>query len=274
MSQTILITGSSTGIGRSSAKYFQAKGWNVIATMRSPQNEKELNQLENVIVTKLDVLDQDSIDNSIKAGIDKFGSIDVVLNNAGYAVMGTFESAPKESIRRQFGVNVFGLIDVTQAILPHFRANKNGLIINVSSIGGKMTFPLMPLYHATKFAVEGFSESLAYELEPLGIKVKIVEPGGVVTDFATRSLDFAHNEALTEYNGFVGQMMNTYETAFSPETSSTPELIAEVIYTAAIDESNQLRYRAGADAEQLLSARASMDDKSFTAMMKQNLKMN
>ena len=189
-SKTILITGSSSGIGRATAIKFQQEGWNVIATMRSPEKESELNNLENVFVTRLDVQNIDSIESALKAGIEKFGKIDVVLNNAGYGLMGTFESASRESIRRQFDVNVFGLFDVTRAILPHFRSNKSGVIINISSIGGRMTFPMMPLYHSTKFAVEGFSESLHYELEPLGIQVKVVQPGGVATEFAGRSLEF------------------------------------------------------------------------------------
>ncbi|MEL7065068.1 MAG: SDR family NAD(P)-dependent oxidoreductase, partial [Bacteroidota bacterium] len=126
MSKTILITGASSGIGKSTAKLFQEKGWNVIATMRTPEKEEELNTLENVLVTRLDVLDLESIDSALAAGIAKFGQIDVVLNNAGYGLMGTFESAKRESIIRQFGVNVQGLFDVTQKTLPHFRANKSG----------------------------------------------------------------------------------------------------------------------------------------------------
>ena len=169
MSNTILITGASSGIGKATAKKFQNEGWNVIATMRSPEKEEELNQLDNILVTQLDVQDTATIKSAIDAGLERFGKIDVVLNNAGYGLMGTFESADDASIRRQFDVNVFGLFDVTKAALPHFRENKSGLFINISSIGGKMTFPLMPLYHSTKFAVEGFSESLHYELSSAGI---------------------------------------------------------------------------------------------------------
>src|SRR6056297_1896887 len=174
MSKTILITGASSGIGKATVKKFQAEGWNVIATMRNPEKENELTFLANILVTKLDVQDLTSIASTIKEGIDMFGKIDVVLNNAGYALMGTFESASRESVSRQFDVNVLGLFDVTRAVLPHFRENKSGMFINISSIGGKMTFPLMSLYHSTKFAIEGFSESLHFELEPIGVKVKIV----------------------------------------------------------------------------------------------------
>lgn len=271
MKKTILITGSSTGIGRAAALKFQNEGWNVIATMRSPEKESELNQMENVLVTALDVQDTNTINQAIEAGVKQFGQIDVVLNNAGYGLMGTFESATKESVDRQFGVNVIGLFDVTRAVLPHFRANQSGMFINISSIGGRITFPLMPLYHSTKFAVEGFSESLHYELESFGVKVKLVEPGGVATDFGGRSLDFQHDESLTEYNEFVGQVMSTFQELMKPENMSTPELIADVIYTAATDGKNTLRYRAGADADQFLGARDQMNDDEFVGMMKQNL---
>ncbi|MEM6264932.1 MAG: SDR family oxidoreductase [Bacteroidota bacterium] len=268
MSKTILITGASSGIGKSTAKLFQANGWNVIATMRTPEKEEELNQLDNVLVTKLDVLDVDTIDSALAAGIDKFGKIDVILNNAGYGLMGTFESAKRDSIIRQFGVNVFGLFDVTQKALPHFRANKDGMFINISSIGGRMTFPMMPLYHSTKWAVEGFSESLRWEMAQIGVKVKVVEPGGVATDFGGRSLDMQHSQELTEYNEFVGTFMTAMQQAMDPSNMSTPELIAEVIYTAATDGTDTLRYRAGADAEQLLTARANMADEEFFGMQK------
>ena len=271
MSKTILITGSSTGIGRATAIKFQQEGWNVIATMRTPEKETELQQLDNVLVTRLDVLDLDSIQQAFAAGLDKFGKIDVVLNNAGYGLAGPFESAPRENIIRQFGVNVFGLMDVTKAALPHFRENKSGMFINITSVGGKMTFPLFSLYHSTKFAVEGFSESLHYETAPFGVKVKIVEPGGVATDFGTRSLDFQHDESLTDYNGLVGQVMEAFQQLMNPETMSTSEYIADIIFGAATDGTDQLRYRAGADAEQFLSARKQMSDAEFIGMMKTQL---
>ena len=273
MTKTILITGASSGIGKATAQFFQAKGWNVVATMRTPENGEALTELDNVLVTRLDVMDLESIDSALQAGIERFGKIDVVLNNAGYGLMGTFESAKRESVMRQFAVNVQGLFDVTQKALPHFRTNKEGMFINISSIGGKMTFPMMPLYHSTKFAVEGFSESLSYELEAIGVKVKIVEPGGVATDFGGRSMDFQHDESLTEYNGFVGGVMKTIGQIMDPAKMSTPEMIAEVIYAAATDGSDTLRYRAGADAEQLLTARANMDDTSFTQMMKGQMQL-
>lgn len=273
MNKTILVTGASSGIGRATAKLFQEKGWNVIATMRTPGKETELTSLANVLVNKLDVLELETIDAALSEGIEKFGKIDVVLNNAGYGLMGTFESAKRESIIRQFGVNVQGLFDVTQAALPHFRKNKDGMFINISSVGGRMTFPLMPLYHSTKWAVEGFTESLRWEMTQIGVKVKLVEPGGVATDFGGRSMDMQHNPELTEYNAFVGKFMEAMQAAMDPANMSKPEQIAEVIYTAATDGTDTLRYRAGADALQLLDARSKMTDEEFFAMQQQQLGM-
>lgn len=271
MKKTILVTGASSGIGRATAKLFQQKGWNVIATMRTPEKETELTSLSNVLVTKLDVLELDTIESALHAGIEKFGKIDVVLNNAGYGLMGTFESAKRESIIRQFGVNVQGLLDVTQQALPHFRENKAGMFINISSVGGRMTFPLMPLYHSTKWAVEGFTESLRWEMAEIGVKVKLIEPGGVATDFGGRSMDLQHNQELTEYNEFVNKFMAAMAQTMNPETMTKPEQIAEVIFEAATDDSYRLRYRAGADCEQLLGARDKMSDEEFFAMQKQML---
>jgi len=136
MKKTILITGSSSGIGKATARFFQREGWNVIATMRSPEKETELSALPNVLVARLDVQDSASIAAAVSAGIERFGRIDVLLNNAGYGAYGLLEATPMEKIRRQFDVNVIGLLETTKAVLPHLRANKSGTIINISSIGG------------------------------------------------------------------------------------------------------------------------------------------
>ena len=162
--------------------------------MRKPENETELTNLEKVLVTQLDVLNLDYIENSVKLGISKFGKIDFLVNNAGNGAYGSLESFSKEKIRRQFDTNVMGLLDVTQALLPHFRQNKNGTLINISSMGGKITFPLGALYHGTKFAIEGISEALSYEVEQFGGKMKIIEPGVIATNFAGRSFDFSNDE--------------------------------------------------------------------------------
>lgn len=247
MQPTILITGASSGIGKETARFFQSKGWNVVATMRNPEKETELNTLTNVLVNRLDVLDLDSIDSAIAEGVRKFGKIDVLLNNAGYGAYGPLESFPRERIVRQFHTNVIGLLDVTRAILPHFRKNRKGIIINVSSMGGKMTFPLGSLYHGTKFAVEGISESLRYEVEQLGVKMKIVEPGAIATEFTGRSFDFNHDEALKEYQHIVNRITSAFPEMV--KNASPASIVAEVIYQAATDGKDRLRYMAGKDAK-------------------------
>ena len=266
MKKTILITGASSGIGRATAQLFQSKDWNVIATMRNPENETELAALENVLVTKLDVLDLESIQNAMNEGVQKFGQIDVLLNNAGYGAYGTLESFSREKIVRQFNTNVIGLLDVTKAILPHFRQNKSGIIINISSIGGKITFPLGALYHGTKFAVEGISESLSFEVEEFGGQVKIVEPGMIATEFAGRSFDFSNDETMAEYQKIVGALMSAMPTM--AQNSSPANVVAEVILEAATDGKNQLRYTAGEDARVLMANRKQFDDVTFIGGIK------
>ncbi len=266
MNKTILITGASSGIGKATAKYFQARGWNVIATMRVPEKEEELTQLDNVLISRLDVLDVESINEALKKGIEKFNRIDVLLNNAGYGAYGPLEAFPKENIVRQFNTNVIGLLDVTKALLPHFRNNQSGIIINISSIGGKMTFPLGSLYHGTKFAVEGISEALSFETEAFGGKVKIIEPGIIATDFSGRSFDFQNNPELSEYQPMIDKVMKGFATVGS--NSSQPEVVAEVIFEAATDNSEKMRYRAGEDAHQILTSRKSIDEDLFIQSIK------
>jgi NADP-dependent 3-hydroxy acid dehydrogenase YdfG len=266
MKNTILITGASSGIGAATAKLFWSKGWNVIATMRNPENETELTNSDTLLLTRLDVLDPDSINKAVNAGIQKFGKIDVLVNNAGYGAYGILEAFSREQIIRQFNTNVIGLLDVTKALLPHFRENKSGTIINISSIGGKMTFPLGALYHGTKFAVEGISESLNYEVEQFGGKVKIVEPGAIATDFATRSMDFSNDESLAEYQPIVGKILAGMPVFFAD--ASPADVVADVIYQAATDGTDQLRYTAGEDAKVIIENRRLVDDKTFADGMK------
>jgi NAD(P)-dependent dehydrogenase (short-subunit alcohol dehydrogenase family) len=261
--KTVLITGASSGIGKATAQHFQAQGWNVIATMRSPQNETELTALDHVLVTRLDVTDQASIDAAVAEGLARFGAIDALVNNAGYGAYGPLEAFSIEGIRRQFDTNVIGLIATTKAVLPHMRAAKSGTIVNISSIGGKMTFPLGTLYHGTKFAVEGLSEALHYELEPFGVRVKIVEPGMIKTDFGGRSFDFQNDENLVEYQGTVAKVLEAFGAVGG--AASEPSLVAEVIWTAVTDGTDRLRYTAGDDAADYMANRRSMDDATFLA---------
>ncbi|SEN27646.1 NADP-dependent 3-hydroxy acid dehydrogenase YdfG [Roseovarius tolerans] len=257
---TILITGASSGIGRATALRFHAEGWNVIATMRDPSSS-DLAGLDNVLVARLDVTDLASITAAVSAGIDHFGAIDVLLNNAGYGAYGPLEAFSTDRIRRQFDTNVIGLLEVTKAVLPHMRARRSGTVVNISSIGGQITFPLGTLYHGTKFAVEGLSEALHYELEPLGIRVRIVQPGMIKTDFGGRSFDFAMDDSLADYAPSAEAMGRLFgKLASNP---SSPEVVADAIWQAAHAPGNQLRFRAGPDAADLLDRRKQQDDASF-----------
>lgn len=265
--KTILITGASSGIGKATAKYFQENGWNVVATMRSPEQEEELNQLDNVLVIRLDVTDQSSIDTAVGAAIEKFGQIDALLNNAGYGAYGPLEAFPMENIQRQFATNVIGLLAVTKAVLPQMRQQNSGVIANVSSVGGKITFPLGTLYHGTKWAVEGLSESLHYELEPLGIKVKIIEPGAIATDFAGRSFDFTNDESIAEYQPAVQAIMGAFDSILSQASPASD--CAKVIFGAITDGSDKMRYPAAGGAEDMLAMRRDADDETFFGRMKE-----
>ncbi|AUQ71129.1 SDR family oxidoreductase [Phaeobacter inhibens] len=267
--KTILITGASSGIGAATARHFQANGWNVIATMRSPTDSPELGARENVHLAQLDVTDAGSIATAVGEGIERFGQIDVLLNNAGYGAYGALEAFSMDRIRRQFDTNVLGLMEVTKAVLPHFRQNRSGTIINISSIGGQITFPLGALYHGTKFAVEGLSESLHYELEPLGIRVRIVQPGMIRTNFGGSSFDFAMDENLPDYAPMAEAMGRLFgKLAANP---SAPETVAQVIWDAANETGSRLRFRAGPDAEELLDARKQQDDETFIGGLKQKM---
>lgn len=266
MKNTILITGASSGIGKATAKLFHENGWNVIATMRTPDEEKDLNNQENILVTRLDVTDTISITEAVNLGIAKFGKIDVLLNNAGYGAYGPLEATATDKIEQQFATNVLGLLNVTKGVIPHFRNNKNGIIINISSMGGKITFPLGTLYHGTKFAVEGISEALHYEMETIGVKVKLIEPGMVNTDFGGRSFNFNNDEELTEYQNLVKSVFEQFGKA--QLAASPASTVAKVIYQAATDNLKQLRYTAGVDAETLLNKRKIEEDNEFLTFIK------
>jgi NAD(P)-dependent dehydrogenase (short-subunit alcohol dehydrogenase family) len=267
--KTVLITGTSSGFGKAAAKWFAREGWNVVATMRQPNDESELTKLENVLVTRLDVEEQGSIREAIEKGVNRFGRIDVLINNAGFGLFGVFEATPREKIQQQFDVNVFGVMDVIRNILPHFRKNKAGLILNVSSGAGIFALPMISLYCASKFALEGFSESLAYELASQNIVVKIIEPGGVVsTNFGKRSgAEASQNTPLPDYDGFVSEM-NAVFAGLRADRKATEEDVAKVIFEAATDGTNRLRYVATTDILPLVEARRTTSEEHYINFMR------
>ncbi len=266
MAKTILITGTSTGIGRATVQFFSARGWNVAATMRHPEKEQEMQQWTGVKVYKLDVSDTNSINEAINKAISDFGGLDVICNNAGYGAVGIFEKATNEQIHKQFETNVFGCMNVIRAVLPYFRKQKRGTIINVTSMGGLLTFPLYSIYHGTKWAMEGFSESLAFELKPLGIKVKCVEPGSIKTDFNTRSMDLFVNPSITAYDNYeAATYKNTQEAAAN---APGPEVVAKTIFKAANDDSSKLRYAVGGMGALLLLLRKIIPLSAFMGIVR------
>lgn len=263
---TVLITGASAGLGHAVARRFQAGGWNVAATMRSPEKEQVLGGLERVALIPLDVTDEASIAAAFEAATARFGAIDVVINNAGYGLTGAFETLDPAQIRRQFETNVFGLMNVCRAAIPRFRERRAGVIVNVASMGGRITFPLYSVYHSTKWAVEGFSESLQHELRPFGIQVKIVEPGVIRTDFYGRSADTGDLDPASPYGAYAARTMANMTPG--EKSGSSAEQIAEVVWCAATDGRWKLRYPAGSDAKQILWLRKLTPDWLYTRIVR------
>lgn len=273
MKKTVLITGTSSGFGKLIAKKFHSEGWNVVATMRSPQKEVELKQLHNVLVTELDVTKPHTINNAIKEGIDKFGTIDTLVNNAGLGIAGPMEGFTDEQIRHQFDVNLFGIINTMKGVLPLMRAKKSGTVINVASIGGRVAFPYFSIYMASKHAVEGLTDSMQYELDLFGIRLKLVEPGLFKTDFGKKSVQA--DTSISNLGDYHETNQKFYDKYFVVEGGSLddgdPQQVADATFEAATDNSERLRYLVGESANQILAARQQMDDASFKNMMKQTV---
>jgi NAD(P)-dependent dehydrogenase (short-subunit alcohol dehydrogenase family) len=264
--KTIFITGASTGLGKATAKLFASKGWKVIATMRKPENEKELNLIDNISLLPLDVTNLVQIKETTQKAIT-LGNIDVVFNNAGYGLMGPLEATTDEQLIRQLNTNILGVIRVTQAFIPYFRDKQHGLFIATTSIGVLITFQFSSVYHATKWALEGWSESMAFELKKIGVGIKTVSPGGIKTDFLSRSADMASHPA---YQKWVEKMFaGIHEDHFTPA-----EQIAAVVYEAATDGKAKLRYVAGEDAKALYSQRLQIGDEEFRKQMEQTFLAN
>ncbi len=256
MNKTIFITGASAGLGKATAKLFAAKGWQVIATMRKPENETELNLLPTVRLLPLDVTDVAQIKTAAQQAL-AWGPVDVVFNNAGYSLLGALEATTDEQLVRQMETNFLGVVRVTQAFIPSFRARKAGLFITTSSSAGLMAFPVSSMYDASKWALEGWSESLSYELSQFGIGVKNIEPGLVSTDMAERSVHVSHPAYDELAHKFFALISNPASLV------STPDQIAQVVYQAATDGTSTLRYVCGEDAKTLYAQRLAVGDEAF-----------
>ncbi len=270
MSKTILITGCSSGFGKAAAHLFAERGWNVVATMRHPEAGKELAELSNVLVNRLDVQDHASIVASIAEGIGRFGGIDAIVNNAGFGVYNIFEAVPLEKMREQFDVNVFGPMEVIRAILPHFREKKAGMIVNISSGMGIFGLPTGSPYNASKFALEGFSEAIQYELAAVGVTVKIVEPGAVpATNFPARSAaETGFTPVPEDYAAFCKATADLFSGFIKGADKDAVTKVTETIFTAVTDGTDQLRYLPTDDIKPLVTARWEKGETEYMAMMR------
>jgi short-subunit dehydrogenase len=232
--------------------------------MRTPESAEDLARIADIECFRMDVTNIASVEEAVAAVIDRFGKIDVLVNNAGYALAGPFEAASAGEIEKQFATNVYGLMNVTRAVLPHFRSRNRGIIVNVSSLLGRVSFPFYSLYGASKFAVEGFSESLRYELEDLNIRVKIIEPGPIKTDFYDRSQVIAERADLKVYDQHLHRVIENMKR--SGAEAPAGEVVAETIYFAATDDSKRLRYRV--NTKGLLTLSRLLPDRLLSTFIK------
>jgi NAD(P)-dependent dehydrogenase (short-subunit alcohol dehydrogenase family) len=277
-----VVTGSSSGIGFETAILLARSGFHTYASMRNLEKSKNITEIANneklpLQVVQLDVND----DRSVKDAIDKIVAenkrIDVLVNNAGYGLFGSVEDTSIEEIKAQFETNFFGVIRVTQQVIPIMRKQKSGgTIVNVSSVGGRIGVPVVSAYHSTKFALEGLSESMSYELEPFGIRVVIIEPGVIRTNIINSSA--SAKKALdpkSPYFSLMQKVENHFKSMLKNASlsSSPPEEVAKVILQAITSKNPQLRYTVGNDAATLIQARMNMPDKEFKKMIMQNFSM-
>ena len=266
--QIVLVTGASSGIGLATAEALLARGHTVYGAARRVERMAHLGARGGHAL-ELDVTDDASMEAAVQTILDAEGRIDALVNNAGYGSYGAVEDVPIDEARRQFEVNLFGLARMIQLVLPSMRARKAGTIVNVSSMGGKIYFPLGAWYHATKHALEGFSDSLRLELAPHGVDVVIVEPGSIATEWSDIAVD--HMEGSSD-DGPYADLTGKMSRLFNASEGSPPTVIADVIVQAVEADKPKTRYVAGAHARTLLTARALLPDRAFDALISSQLK--
>jgi NAD(P)-dependent dehydrogenase (short-subunit alcohol dehydrogenase family) len=257
-----LVTGCSTGIGRATAVELTKRGFAVVATARRPAT------IDDLDVAATLALDVDS-DESVAAAVAAAGPIDVLVNNAGFGVVGPVETVPLAEVRRMFETNVFGVIRMIQAVLPQMRERGSGTIVNVTSLAGRVAPPLDGFYSATKFGVEGLSEALHYEVGHFGIRVVLVEPGVIETRFGDNVRRFGEEDP--PYDELVEQWEGARDRLPGAGTSPGPELVAAAIADAIEAKEHRLRHPVGEDAELITTVRAQLDDATFEATMRETL---
>jgi NAD(P)-dependent dehydrogenase (short-subunit alcohol dehydrogenase family) len=249
MKKTVLITGCSSGYGLETARHFHAQGWNVVATMRTPR-EDLLPRTERLRVLALDVTKPERI----AAALEASGPIDVLVNNAGVGLFGAFEATPMATVREVFETNTFGVMAMTQAVLPQLRARRSGVVVNVTSSATLAPMPMVAVYTASKMAIEGFTASLALELEAFGVRARLVEPGyGPTTRFTSNTGPRMEGLIPEAYAPFAQHIFASL--AQGPAAVTTESDVAEAVWRAANDASGQLRFPAGADAVALARSR-------------------
>lgn len=270
-----LVTGSSSGMGFATAITMARAGIHTYASMRNLKKSKTIIELASaeklpLQVLQLDVNDKKSVKEAIIKIVTEKERIDVLVNNAGYGLFGSLEDVSIEEMKAQFETNFFGVIRVTQLVLPIMRKQKSGTIVNVSSVGGRIGLPILSAYQSTKFALEGLSESMSYELEPFGIKVVIIEPGAIRSNIMNSSIWAKKaQDPKSPYFSQLQKIKDHFKSMMENE-SSPPEEVAKVILEAITSENPQLRYTVGHDAATLIQARLNMPETQFKKMIVQN----
>ena len=276
-----VVTGSSSGIGFETSLLLARNGFYTYATMRNLNKSlkiKEIAEKENLHlkVLKLDVTDDESVKDAIRQIIDESSRIDVLVNNAGYGVMGAVEDLSLNEFKSQFETNFFGVIRVTKEVIPIMRKQGNGNIINVSSVGGIIGLPLNSAYISSKFALEGWSESMRYELEQFGVDVLLIEPGVVKTNFFENVVINNNNMSSPDnktsaYSQLTQKLFEGFVPMLNSSTSSAPSDVAEVIYQAIESNNREVRYPVGKDAVSIIKTRQKLSDKDFGKWIKESI---
>jgi NAD(P)-dependent dehydrogenase (short-subunit alcohol dehydrogenase family) len=268
-----IVTGSSSGIGQEVSLVFARNGFTTYATMRNIQKSSNLRSILereqlDIHFVQLDVTDENSVASAIQKISHERGRIDILVNNAGYALTGAFEDLAMDEIKSQYETNVFGLIRTTQAVLPIMRKQKSGTIVNISSGAGRFGYPTGSAYVSTKFAVEGLSEAISFELEPFGIRVILIEPGIIKTNFLNSTiLSRKSKDIESEYAPLMKYVKNVINEMAN--NGSDPKDVADIVLDAVTTDKPRLRYLAGKDVEQLVKTKESMSDEDFHNVLKQ-----
>lgn len=272
MNKTIFITGASSGLGKLTAIHFAKMGWNVAATMRTPDKETELTKYSNIKIFKLDVTNVQQVRTAVEQAIAAFSRIDVVVNNAGMGTYGALELADEEDIDWQFAVNVRGPINVIRAFLPHYRANGGGMFINISSMMGVTTaVPIGSLYNMSKFALEGLIEGLYYELKPLNIELRLVEQDGSSGNNFVNNVIWNTNEEIKDYDAITAKVKQMFENIDSSRLED-PQNIVDEIEALATGASQQFRTLVGQSSKNLIALRNSVPIEEYLEKVMANFK--